>query len=54
MEGSSEGTMQGIGHSNRDYGNDELRSKLIAATVAVIAEGSDPRLAQTRTSPIPA
>lgn len=51
MEGSSEGIMQGIGHNDRDYGQHGLRSRLIAATVAVIAEGSDPRLAQTRTSP---
>ena len=51
MEGSSEGIMQGIGHSNRDYGLDGLRARLIAATVDVLASGGDPRLAQTRTSP---
>lgn len=54
MEGSSEGIMQGIGRSNRDHGDDGVRSRVIAATVAVIAEGGDPRLAQTRTSPISA
>jgi hypothetical protein len=50
MEGSNEGIMQGIGHSDRDFGPDSLRATLIAATVEVLASGGDPRLAQTRTS----
>jgi hypothetical protein len=50
MEGNGEGIMQRIGQVDRDGGRQSLRTRLVSATGAVIAEGGDSRLGPSRAS----